>query len=286
MGENGGLNIAAVAKRTGVAPDTLRKWESRYGVLTPARSPGGQRRYTEVDVARIVWLRDRLEDGYRVAQAAALLKRSAIAPRSAGELQAALVAAARAGDADEVDAVLDHAFSGRSATAAMSQIAGPALVEIGTAWEAGEVSVAQEHLVSAAVRARLGHALSDTRGAARGTAVLACAPGELHELGLMTLALHLAGDGWRVVYLGQNTPVGDAAAAADAARARLLAISVTMADRIGELADALRETEQDRRCEVIVGGSPVDRKLAGVLGVRHVSSKPERATAALGRLLS
>src|SRR3712207_3874379 len=54
-----GLNIAALARRTGVAPDTLRKWEQRYGVLRPNRTAGGQRRYTEADVARVEWLRAR-----------------------------------------------------------------------------------------------------------------------------------------------------------------------------------------------------------------------------------
>ena len=51
------LNIAAIARRTGVAPDTLRKWESRYGVLRPTRTAGGQRRYDEADVQRVEWLR-------------------------------------------------------------------------------------------------------------------------------------------------------------------------------------------------------------------------------------
>ena len=47
------LNIAALTQRTGVPPDTIRKWEQRYGVLRPDRTAGGQRRYSEVDVARV-----------------------------------------------------------------------------------------------------------------------------------------------------------------------------------------------------------------------------------------
>ena len=54
------LNIAALSQRTGIPPDTLRKWEQRYGVLQPDRTAGGQRRYSELDVARIEWLRERL----------------------------------------------------------------------------------------------------------------------------------------------------------------------------------------------------------------------------------
>jgi MerR family transcriptional regulator, light-induced transcriptional regulator len=65
-----GLNIAALAQRTGVPPDTLRKWEQRYHILQPDRTAGGQRRYSERDVARVEWLRERLDEGYRIGEAA------------------------------------------------------------------------------------------------------------------------------------------------------------------------------------------------------------------------
>ena len=61
-----GLNIAALAHRTGVAAETLRKWEQRYQILQPSRTAGGQRRYSERDVARVEWLRERLGEGYRI----------------------------------------------------------------------------------------------------------------------------------------------------------------------------------------------------------------------------
>ena len=75
------MNIAALSRRTGVAPDTLRKWEQRYGVLKPSRTEGGQRRYSELDVARVEWLVARLADGYRISRAAALLGDGASPPR-------------------------------------------------------------------------------------------------------------------------------------------------------------------------------------------------------------
>jgi DNA-binding transcriptional MerR regulator len=67
----GGLNIAAVARRTGVGEHTLRKWEQRYGVLQPTRADGGQGRYSEDDLGRVQWLAARLAEGYRIAEAAA-----------------------------------------------------------------------------------------------------------------------------------------------------------------------------------------------------------------------
>jgi DNA-binding transcriptional MerR regulator len=68
------LNIAALSLRTGVAPDTLRKWEQRYGILRPAGVEGGERRYTEHDAARVEWLRDRLAEGWRIGEAARVLE--------------------------------------------------------------------------------------------------------------------------------------------------------------------------------------------------------------------
>ena len=89
-----GLNIAAVAQRTGIGADTLRKWERRYGVLRPSRTSGGQRRYDERDVARVEWLRDRLADGFRIGEAAALLETDdASAESSTTGLRDAIVAA-------------------------------------------------------------------------------------------------------------------------------------------------------------------------------------------------
>src|SRR3954452_22359067 len=88
------LNIAALARRTGVAPDTIRKWEHRYGVIRPERTAGGQRRYSERDVARVEWLKARLGEGYRIGEAAQLLGSADLeaAPRSVDQLRDALYA--------------------------------------------------------------------------------------------------------------------------------------------------------------------------------------------------
>ena len=81
------LNIAALTKRTGVPQDTIRKWEQRYGVLKPERTAGGQRRYTELDVARVEWLKARLGEGYRIGEAASLLGPGEHVPLSADQLR-------------------------------------------------------------------------------------------------------------------------------------------------------------------------------------------------------
>ena len=108
--------------------------------------------------------------------------------------------------------------------------------------ESGELSVAREHLLSTAVRARLERLLADSRGGVRGVAVLACVAGERHELGLLMLAAVLRADGWRVAYLGPDTPVLDALRLAEDLEAQALCLSAALPDPVTELESTLRES--------------------------------------------
>src|SRR5258708_385118 len=146
-----GLNIAALAQRTGIPPETLRKWEQRYGILQPSRTPGGQRRYSERDVARVEWLSERLKEGYRIGEAATLLGESAAVPaHSPSEELRAILAAVDRGDAAEIGVRLDQAFALHSVDETLAKIVCPLLEAVGDRWERGELSVADEHLVSEA----------------------------------------------------------------------------------------------------------------------------------------
>jgi len=264
-----GLNIEAFSRRTGVAPDTLRKWERRYGILRPARTEHGQRRYDEHDVDVVRWLKARLDQGYRIGEAAALLGGDGDPAESPQELRELIVAAAAAGDDVRVARLLDQAFAMPSLEEAFTAIVVPALRDVGEAWEAGRLDVAAEHLVSSAVRARVGRLLADAREGVRGSVTLACAPGERHELGLMTLAVMLRRDGWRVAYLGADTPLRDAVAFAARTGSRALCLSATTADRLGDLKLALAEVDVPQPPEIVLGGAAVTAERAAKLGVRY-----------------
>lgn len=267
---NHGLNIAAVAARTGVAADTLRKWEQRYGILRPTRSAGGQRRYDERDVARVEWLKARLDEGFRIGRAAALLGGGPEpSPRSARELREAMIAAASEPDPAALERLLDQAFALGRTEATLRDVVQPVLVRVGNLWESGEFTVAQEHLVSSAIRARLERLLADARGGVRGVAVLACAPGEQHELGLMMLGVLLRSDGWQVAYLGADTPVGDATKLATDIRADLFCVSASMRDHVDTLEAALRTAELPRTTRLVAGGAAVTADVAARLGALH-----------------
>lgn len=249
------LNIAALSRRTRVSPDTLRKWEQRYGVLRPERTAGGQRRYTEQDVARVEWLCARLAEGWRIGEAARVLQESAAAPhRDAAALRDALVDAAQNGRAVNVPGLLDQVFSVLPLEEALAAVVAPALRAIGDAWQRGDVSVAQEHAVSACVRARLDQLIADARGGVRGTAVLACAPGEQHELGLLMLAVLLRADGWKVAYLGPDTPVGDALSFAAALDAQVVGFSTARRETLDSLGKGLAAAAPAGRA-IAIGGA-------------------------------
>lgn len=137
----------------------------------------------------------------------------------------------------------------------------PCLQEIGDRWEAGTLSVGDEHVASATaarVVARLAP-LATRRGRTRGTLVLAGSPGERHGLPMTLLANVLRARGWGVVELGPDTPAADVAVAAKSAD-RLVAVGISVGSEVTE--PAARQAVAEVRAAVpavpvLVGGPAV-----------------------------
>ena len=281
------LNISALSRRTGVAPDTLRKWEQRYGVLNPTRTGGGQRRYTEMDAQRVEWLRDRIGAGWRIGEAARVLDEAAgTALDDPTDLRDALIASIRDYAPQVLSATLDQAFAVLPIQQTLMDVITPALRWAGEAWQNGEVSIAQEHAITAKVRAHLGRLLSDGRGGVHGVAVLACAPGEQHDVGLLMLAVLLRADGWRVEFLGVDTPLDAAFGFADRIGATMLCISSARAPSVDELRVALAPNRPRPRAAVVVGGAAVDSETANELQAIYSEGRLDLAVPRLRTLAS
>jgi DNA-binding transcriptional MerR regulator len=202
--------IKEFAGIVGVAEATLRAWERRYEVLQPQRTSGNFRLYTRDDERRIRSMQAHMARGIAPAEAAELAlseSRVDIEPPSRPDaLVEPLLQATEAFDATRFDALLDAAFSLGNLTA-IRDVVLPALVEIGRRWETTEIGVGHEHFASHLIERRL---LSLAHGweAGRGPlALLACPAGERHTLGLVCFGLLLADRGWRIAYLGADTPV-------------------------------------------------------------------------------
>ena len=249
------LNIAALARRTGVAPDTLRKWEQRYGVLHPARTRGGQRRYSELDIARVEWLKARVEEGIRIGEAAAMLETAPETAATAEELRAAILRAVAGGDRDGVAALVDRSLALHPLPVALQAVLAPALRDVGDGWASGEISIAQEHLVTSVVRSRLETLLLGGRGARRGSAVVACPAGERHELGAMMFGVLLRADGWRVFNLGADLPLAETLAFAESRSASVIGLSVTLPRNLAALVGELVSLGPRPAVRLLVGGA-------------------------------
>lgn len=208
------LRIGELSRRHGVSPDVLRVWERRYGLLSPERSAGGFRLYTPEDDARVASMRRNLAQGYSASVAARMVLEGPATPAFAD--RDAAIAVGRAELATELEAfreveaniVLDGLFATFSVEAVLRDVVLPYLRDVGDRWVDGSVTIAQEHFASGVLRGRL---LELGRGFDLGDgplALLACPSGEHHDLGLLCFGIGLREHGWRVTYLGADTPIG------------------------------------------------------------------------------
>lgn len=210
MASRGYLRIGELARRTGTSPELLRAWEQRYGLLSPSRSQGGFRLYSDEDLDRVRRVRALIADGISAAEAARrVLERNEPEPVArpvALEAGRDLEAALDAMDAHRAHLAFDRLLASLSVETMLGDVVLPYLRRLGERWARGEVSVAQEHFASNLIRGRL-------LGLARGwdvglgpSVVLACPPGEAHDLGLIVFGIAMAERGWRVIFLGADTP--------------------------------------------------------------------------------
>jgi DNA-binding transcriptional MerR regulator len=210
--------IGELARRTGTTVDLLRAWERRYGLLRPERTEGGFRLYGDEDATRVERMRTGLAGGLAAAEAA----RAALIPSDRDE---ELLPALLAFDSEQAHDLLDNLLSRLSVAAVLRDVIQPTLREIGDRWERGEVSVAQEHFAAHLLRGRLLALASRWDQGVGPRALLACAPGELHDLPLVMFGLALRERGWRILFLGADTPLEVVASTASAEKSDLVVLA-------------------------------------------------------------
>jgi DNA-binding transcriptional MerR regulator len=284
------LRIGELSRRTGVATDTLRAWERRYGLPHPGRSEAGYRLYTDADVERVQAMKTLIGEGLSAAEAAAQVREQPAATAEPGpSLEGERLAARLRNALEELDeaganAVLDEALAGLSLEYVIETVTFPVLRGIGDGWESGRLSVGQEHFATNLLRGRL---LGLARGWSTGGgpwALLACAPRERHDLGLICFGLALWRRGWRIAFLGADSPVATIADTASDLDARMTVIAATDRSRLEAVADELRELAGQH--PLALGGAGADPELAEALGARSLPASPTEAAKSLDRALA
>jgi DNA-binding transcriptional MerR regulator len=252
----------------GLSEHVLRAWERRYQVVQPTRTASGYRLYSTTDEQRLRQMLQLVRQGMPPAEAArtVLTGPSADAAGSLDPATSRLVSASRQRLRSALlsmveprsQALLDEVLALVPLETAIRRVLLPILRDLGTGWQAGQVSVAQEHFATAIIRGRLA-------GLARGwgqqsgpRALLACPPDERHDLGLLLFGLLLARRGWSISFLGADTPIAAIGSAVAAQRTDVVVLSATDVARLDAVADELRELASRVRV-VLAGPGAIER---------------------------
>jgi DNA-binding transcriptional MerR regulator len=275
------VRIGELSRRTGVSPALLRAWERRYGLLDPARTEGGFRLYGPEDEQRVRDMQAALRRGLSAAEAA---RETLSGPGGVQDL--ALSPGPLAAALDEMDAVatnlvLDRLLATFTLETVLSEVLLPYLHELGERWSRGEASVGQEHFASNLLRARL-VSLARGWGAGNGPlALLACAPGEQHDLPLVMFGLALRARGWRIVFLGADTPAASIREAAETLDPALIVVSAVRGEALNGPVEELADLGRDY--PLAIAGAGASEEHAQRLGGTFLEGDPVSAAASVSQ---
>ncbi|HWL38426.1 MAG TPA: MerR family transcriptional regulator [Frankiaceae bacterium] len=228
MSSDPGLTVAAVARRLGVAPATLRSWERRYGLGPSERTPGAHRRYTAYDLAVLDRMHKLTLEGVAPADAAraALLDPQPLAtqgggtefhlevttPQRVSARARGLSRAALALDAVAVRDLLRESVAAEGVIATWEALLAPVLRAVGDRWAVTGEGVEVEHLLSEVAIGVFSRVEAEPAAPCR-PVLLACADGEGHSLPLHALCAALAERRVAARMLGAALPPAALAAA-------------------------------------------------------------------------
>ena len=234
-----GLTVAAVARRMGVAPATLRTWDRRYGIGPSAHQPGAHRRYTAADLARLDHMRRLVIAGIPPAQAAVAardvdfseeqlapvtrlpsaipVQTPAPAARAGGGTVVALpggsptlrglARAALTLDTVACHSIVSETLARRGVVWTWDNLLVPVLIAVGDRWEDSGRGIEVEHALSTVIQQCLAARTVVEQDPVNCRAViLACAPGEMHTLPLWAVAAGLAEVDVHARVLGTGLP--------------------------------------------------------------------------------
>lgn len=212
--------IHRVAKLTGLSRDVIRVWERRFGLLKPMRGANRYRNYSDEDVALLRYLKEQLDAGAsigdlaRVGREELLVRMRAMVPRATivdntfSRLLRELLAALDPFDRITFEKRLNGAVAVVPFDEALHGILLPLQEHVGQLWHDGHVNIAIEHYVTKQIQQKIFSAMNQLPVAEFGVkVVVACPPGEEHDIAALAVAYRCRVRGCRVYYLGANVPV-------------------------------------------------------------------------------
>ena len=289
------FTIAAVERDVGLSKDVLRVWERRYGFPMPNRDPHGERLYPAAQVLRLRLIKRLMDLGHRPG-------RLMSTPAEELEALAAGSHGVKAADADAGSHELDKLFAlvrhhdAAAYLQAMQQrlarhglrqfvldTVAPLTVQIGFAWQQGQLQVFEEHLFTELTARVLRQAIATVPGGSEPRVLLTTLPKEPHEMGLLMVEAVLSLEGAQCISLGTQMPLMEIVDAVAAHQVDVVALSFSAAFPARQTRALLEQLRAalPGPAELWAGGAGV-RKLAAPDGVMCMASL-DSAIAAVSR---
>jgi len=211
------MTVAAVARRIGVAPATLRTWDRRYGLGPTLHEAGSHRRYCPADLAKLTLMRRLISTGVSPADAAEQAKAHKGSVKIANlvskfehrqELVDSIHRAAKILDKSFIETVLRKDIAEHGVIASWTEVVVPLLVIVGDEWERTGAGIEVEHMLSEVLKRIMREGVPEIKKPKNAQPVLLAAVGEeVHCLALHALAAALAERGIESFFLGARTPL-------------------------------------------------------------------------------
>jgi MerR family transcriptional regulator, light-induced transcriptional regulator len=261
--------IRVLSEKTGVAPTTLRAWERRYGLLKPQRTPKGHRLYNSNDVEAVNRIVNLLNENYTISKAINAIKleeiQEKIETRSDpdkpntdhwDEFHKRFLTAIEQFDEYKLDNIYNEALSLYPIDLVSSQILRPLLATLGQRWESRDAGIAEEHFFTSYLRNKVGARLHHISGKNQGRRILlACMPGEFHELGSLLFGLSAMSRGYRILFLGADLPLDQIHHVVETTEIDAVLLSAVNVTLRGQISRQLEKLAADLSVPVMLGGT-------------------------------
>ncbi|MGE0636270.1 MAG: MerR family transcriptional regulator [Bacteroidia bacterium] len=214
----GHYSIKDLEKLSGVKAHTIRIWEKRFNIIQPSRTETNFRYYNDEQLKKLLNISLLNNYGYKISKIANLceseickeVEKVASGNKSYDAQIEQLVVAMIEMDEEKFEQHLTNQILKDGFEDAMLQVVYPFFQKVGLLWQTGNVTPAQEHLISNLIRRKMIVAIDGLSSNIREnskTFLLFLPEGEMHEIGLLFTKYIIKKHGHKVIYLGQSMPI-------------------------------------------------------------------------------
>ncbi len=276
------LSIGAVERDSGIARDTLRIWERRYGFPEPLRNDRGERMYPEGQLRRLQRIRRLLDQGLRPGKVVVLddaglelLETELYPDETTNDSIEHILTILQSSDASELEETLSQIYQQQGMEAFITETVIPLLYTVGERWAKGKLQIFEEHLMSEVLTRFLNTEISELQKNTRKPHVLlATLPGEEHTLGLLMFSALLSARNVNVTNLGGEVPLDQIVLAVDRLNADVLGLTFSGAYQYENIRSNMIELRDSipENVDLWLGGEGVKRMRKLPSGVTRFTS--------------